>query len=125
MPRHFETVADVERALGPLRSRDRQIAYLYLDLGLTAADCGRRVFASESAVLRRLAACGIARRSRGGSGPRMDTRVLERTAFLYTQAGLSLAAVAELEGIHPNAVRHRLRSAGVALRKRGTVAQAA
>jgi hypothetical protein len=119
MPRKFTTVEDVERAHGPLRARDREIAYLYLDLGLTAAECARRVYASESAVLRRLAACGIPRRPTGGSGPRLDARVYERTAFLYTRAGLSLAGVAALEGIHPNAVRHRLRAAGVALRPPG------
>jgi hypothetical protein len=119
MARHFATVEEVERAHGPLPARDREIAYLYLDLGLTAAECGRRVFASESAVLRRLAVCGIARRPTGGSGPRLDARVFERTAFLYDRLGLSLAAVARLEGVHPNAVRHRLRAAGVAVRPPG------
>jgi hypothetical protein len=117
--RRFETVAEVERAYGPLPVRDREIAYLYLDLGLTAAECGRRVYASESAVLRRLAACGVARRPTGGSGPRLDAREFERTAFLYARLGLSLAAIARLEGVHPNPVRHRLRAAGVALRPPG------
>jgi hypothetical protein len=117
--RRFATVEEVERAHGPLHAGDRRIAYLYLDLGLTAAECGRRVFASESHVLRRLAACGIARRPRGGSGPRLDARHFERTAFLYTRLGLSLSAIATLEGVHPNAVRHRLRAAGVTLRPRG------
>jgi hypothetical protein len=119
VPRRFATVEEVERAHGPLHARDRQIAYLYLDLGLTAEECGRRVYASESAVLRRLAACGIARRPRGGSGPRLDARHFERTAFLYDRLGLSLSAIARLEGVHPNAVRHRLLAAGVALRPPG------
>jgi hypothetical protein len=117
--RRFETVAEVERAYGPLPVRDREIAYLYLDLGLTARESGRRVYASESAVLRRLAACGIARRPRGGEGPRLDARQFERTAFLYDRLGLSLAAVGALLGIQPNAVRHRLLAAGVPLRSRG------
>jgi hypothetical protein len=119
MPRRFETVEEVEREHGPLHALDRRIAYLYLDLGLTARECARRVYASESAVLRRLAACGVARRPRGGSGPRLDARELDRTAFLYARLGLSLAAVGALQGIHPNAVRHRLRTAGVALRTSG------
>jgi hypothetical protein len=119
--RRFEAVAEVERARGRLPARDREIAYLYLDLGLTAREVGRRVYASGSAVLRRLAECGIARRPRGGSGPRLDARLFERTAFLYARLGLSLAAVAALEGIQPNAVRHRLRAAGVPLRPPGGV----
>ena len=119
--RRFETVAEVESARGPLPARDREIAYLYLDLGLTARECGRRVYASESAVLRRLAACGIARRPRGGEGPRLDARQFERTAFLYARLGLSLAAVGAILGIQPNAVRHRLLAAGVPLRPRGRI----
>jgi DNA-directed RNA polymerase specialized sigma24 family protein len=114
----FTTVDEVERARGPLRAADREIAYLYLDLGLTARECAARLYVSESAVLRRLAACGVARRPRGGSGPRMDPRLYERSAFLYVQLGLSLAAIAKLEGVYPNAVRHRLRMAGIALRSR-------
>lgn len=117
--RHFTTVDEVERVRGPLHARDRQIAYLYLDLGLSATQCGRRVYLSQGAVLRRLAACGIARRPPGGSPPRLHARLIERAAFLYEQVGLSLAAIAALEGVHPNAVRHRLRAAGVALRPPG------
>jgi DNA-binding CsgD family transcriptional regulator len=117
--KHFTTVVEVERARGPLHARDREIAYLYLDLGLSAAECGRRLYLSQTLVLRRLAACGIARRPAGGSPFRLDDRQLERAAFLYVRAGLSLAAIARLEGVHPNAVRHRLRAAGVALRPPG------
>jgi hypothetical protein len=117
--RQFTTVDEVERVRGPLHARDRQIAHLYLDLGLSAAQCGRRVYLSQAAVLRRLAACGIARRPAGGSAPRLDARELERTAFLYAQAGLSLATIAAMEDLHPNAVRHRLQAAGVPLRRPG------
>jgi DNA-binding CsgD family transcriptional regulator len=117
--KRFATVAEVERARGPLHARDREIAYLYLDLGLSAAECGRRLYLSQTLVLRRLAACGVARRPAGGSALRLDDRQLERAAFLYVRAGLSLAAIARLEGIYPNAVRHRLRAAGVALRPQG------
>jgi hypothetical protein len=118
-PRRFQTVDEVEHAYGRLRSLDRQIAYLYLEMGLSARQCGRRLYLSPSVVLRRLDACGIARRPPGGSGPRLEHRQLERAAFLYIRVGLSLAAIAELEGIHRNAVRHRLHAAGVALRPRG------
>jgi hypothetical protein len=118
-PRSFATVEEVERARGPLNACDQEIAYLYLDLGLSAAQCGRRLYLSQSAVLRRLAACGIARRPPGGSDPRLAHRQLERAVFLYVRLGLSLAAVAKVEGIQPNAVRHRLRAAGVALRPPG------
>lgn len=117
--RWFDSVDAVERAYGRLRVRDRRIAYLYLDLGLSATECGRRLYMSPSVVLRRLAACGIARRPPGGSEPRLDDRALERAAFLYERLGLSLAAIARLEGIHPNGVRHRLRAAGVRLRPPG------
>ena len=117
--RRFETVEEVERAYGPLLRRDRQIAYLYLDLGLSATQCGRRLYLSPSVVLRRLAACGIARRRPGVSRPRLEHRTIERAAFLYVRLGLSLAAIAQLEGVHPNAVRHRLRAAGVTPRPRG------
>jgi hypothetical protein len=117
--RHFTTVDEVERVRGPLHARDRQIAYRYLDLGLSAAQCGRRLYLSQGAILRRLAACGIARRPPGGSPPRLAARQIERAAFLYVQVGLSLAAIAALEGVHPNAVRHRLRAAGVSLRRPG------
>jgi transposase-like protein len=117
--RRFETVDEVERANGPLRPLDHRIAYLYLDVGLSARQCGRRLYLSPSVVLRRLAACGIARRPPGGSEPRLEHRQLQRAAFLYVRLGLSLAAIAELEGIHRNAVRHRLRAAGVTLRPRG------
>jgi DNA-binding CsgD family transcriptional regulator len=118
-PRRFQTVEEVERAYGRLRFLDRQIAYLYLDMGLSARRCARRLYLSPSVVLRRLDACGIARRPAGGSEPRLEHRQLERAAFLYVRLGLSLAAIAELEGIHRNAVRHRLRAAGVTLRPRG------
>jgi DNA-binding transcriptional regulator LsrR (DeoR family) len=118
-PRRFQTVEEVERAHGRLRTLDRQIAYLYLEMGLSARQCGRRLYLSPSVVLRRLDACGIARRPPGGSEPRLEYRQLERAAFLYVRLGLSLAAIAELEGIHRNAVRHRLRAAGVTLRPRG------
>jgi hypothetical protein len=97
---------------------------LYLDLGLSAAECGRRLYLSQTVVLRRLAASGVARRAAGGSRPRLDNRTLQRTAFLYLRLGLSLTAIARLEGVHPNAVRHRLRAAGVALRPRGGQATA-
>ena len=117
--RRFATVDEVEQVRGPLHARDRQIAYLYLDLGLSAAQCGRRVYLSQAAVLRRLDACGIARRPSGGSPPRLDDRQLAKTAFLYVEMGLSLAAFAAVEGVHPNAVRHRLRAAGVPLRRPG------
>jgi predicted HTH domain antitoxin len=86
--RRFDTVEDVERAYGRLLRLDHEIAYHYLDLGLSAAECGRR----------------------------LDDRQLERAAFLYERVGLSLAEVARIEGIYPNAVRHRLRAAGVPLR---------
>jgi transposase len=118
-PQRFETVQDVERAHGRLRSLDRRIAQLYLDLGLSTREVGRRLYLSPSVVLRRLDACGIARRPPGGSEPRVEHRELERAAFLYVRVGLSLAAIAELEGIHRNAVRHRLHAAGVTLRPRG------
>jgi DNA-directed RNA polymerase specialized sigma24 family protein len=49
----------------------------------------------------------------------MEHRQIQRAAFLYTRLGLSLAAIADLEGVYPNAVRHRLRAAGIALRPRG------
>jgi hypothetical protein len=114
--RRFDTVEDVERAYGRLLRLDHEIAYHYLDLGLSAAECGRRLHLSQTVVLRRLAACGIARRPPGGSPPRLDDRQLERAAFLYERVGLSLAEVARIEGIYPNAVRHRLRAAGVPLR---------
>ncbi len=97
---------------------------MYLDLGLSAAECGRRLYLSQTVVLRRLAASGIARRAPGGSRPRLDNRTLERAAFLYVRVGLSLTAIARLEGVHPNAVRHRLRAAGVALRPPGGQAAA-
>jgi hypothetical protein len=115
----FATVDEVELAHGPLRARDREIAYLYLDLGLSAHECGRRLYLSETVVLHRLAACGIARRRAGGSRPRLEHRQIQRAAFLYARLGLSLAAIADLEGVYPNAVRHRLRAAGIALRPRG------
>ena len=118
-PRRFESVEEVERARGPLRATDREIARLYLDLGLSSRECGRHLHLSSSAVLRRLAALGIARRAPGGSRTRLGDVDLRRTAFLYERAGLSLAAVAALQGIHPNAVRHRLRVAGVPLRPPG------
>jgi hypothetical protein len=117
--RTFISVDDVEQARGPLLALDRRIAFHYLDLGLSASECGRRLHMSQSVVLRRLAACGIARRPPGGSPPRLDAQQLERTAFLYERVGLSLAAVGRLEGIYPNAVRHRLRAAGVPLRAVG------
>jgi hypothetical protein len=117
--RTFLSVDDVEQANGPLLALDRRIAFHYLDLGLSASECGRRLHMSQSVILRRLAACGIARRPSGGSPPRLDARELERTAFLYERVGLSLAEVARIEGIYPNAVRHRLRAAGVALRPMG------
>ena len=115
-PRKFAGVDEVEQAYGPLLALDRNIAFHYLDLGLSASECGRRLHMSQSLVLRRLAACGIARRPPGGSPPRLDERQLERVAFLYDRVGLSLAAVARIEGIYPIAVRHRLRAAGVPLR---------
>jgi DNA-directed RNA polymerase specialized sigma24 family protein len=117
--RRFDDVDEVERVHGPLDALDRQIAFLYLDLGLSAAECAERLYVSSSVVLRRLASCGIARRPAGGSSLRLDHRDLQRTAFLYERLGLSLAAVARIEGIQPNAVRHRLRVAGVPLRPRG------
>ncbi|HEX5618685.1 MAG TPA: hypothetical protein VFX51_09705 [Solirubrobacteraceae bacterium] len=117
--RKFVSVDEVEQAHGPLLALDRRIAFHYLDLGLSASECGRRLHMSQSVVLRRLAACGIARRPSGGSPPRLDTEELRRTAFLYERVGLSLAAVARLEGIYPNAVRYRLRAAGVPLRPMG------
>jgi hypothetical protein len=117
--RPFNDVDDVERTRGPLAALDRQIAFLYLDLGLSATQCAERLYVSSSVVLRRLADCGIARRPAGGSPPRLSHRTLQRTAYLYERLGLSLAAVARIEGIHPNAVRHRLRVAGVPLRSRG------
>jgi DNA-directed RNA polymerase specialized sigma24 family protein len=122
--RSFLSVDAVERRSGPLAPRDREIAYLYLDLGLSAAECGRRLYLSPSTVLRRLAACGIPRRPAGGSPPRLGHRQAERAAFLYARLGLSIAAIAALEGVHPNAVRHRLLAAGVALRPRGRVSAA-
>jgi hypothetical protein len=65
-PKHcYSSVEEVERARGPLLRLDREIAYHYLDLGLSAA------------------------------------------------------AVAAVEGVHPNAIRHRLKAAGVPLRPRG------
>jgi DNA-directed RNA polymerase specialized sigma24 family protein len=121
----FAGVDAVERRYGPLPPRDREIAYLYLDVGLSAAECGRRLYLSQSTVLRRLAACGIARRPAGGSPPRIAHRQAERAAFLYARLGLSLAAIAALEGVHPNAVRHRLLAAGVTLRSRGRAPAAA
>jgi DNA-directed RNA polymerase specialized sigma24 family protein len=123
--RRFAGVEAVERRYGSLAPRDREIAYLYLDLGLSAAECGRRLYLSPSTVLRRLAACGIARRPAGGSPLRLGHRQVERAAFLYARVGLSLAAIAAVEDIHPNAVRHRLRAAGVALRPRGRAPAAA
>jgi len=108
------------RALAWTIERARpQIAFLYLDLGFSAAQCAEQLYVSSSVVLRRLATCGIARRAAGGSPPRLDHRDLQRTAFLYERFGLSLTAMARIEGIQPNAVRHRLRAAGVALRPRG------
>jgi DNA-directed RNA polymerase specialized sigma24 family protein len=121
----YETLDDVERALGSLRAVDRRLVALYLDRGLSSRQCARELFLSPSAVLRRLDALGIARRAPGGSRPRLSERQLRRVAFLYERLGLSLAAIAEMEGVHPNAVRHRLRAAGVALRPRGPVARAA
>jgi hypothetical protein len=115
-PRKFASVDEVEQTHGPLLALDRNIAFHYLDLGLSASECGRRLHMSQSVILRRLAACGIARRPAGGSPPRLDPRELERVAFLYERVGLSLAQVARIEGIYPNAVRHRLRAAGVPLR---------
>jgi DNA-directed RNA polymerase specialized sigma24 family protein len=115
-PRRFESVDEVERAYGRLPVLDRSIAFHYLDLGLSASQCGRRLHLSQTVVLRRLAAWGIARRPPGGSPPRLDDRKLERAAFLYGRVGLSLAEIARIEGIYPNAVRHRLRAAGVPLR---------
>jgi hypothetical protein len=117
--RTFSSVDEVEQARGPLPHRDRQIAFLYLDLGLSAAACGERVYMSPTAVLRRLAHHGIARRPPGGSRPSLTSRQIERAVFLYERAGLSLAKVAKLERVHPNAIRHRLRVAGVQLRPRG------
>jgi hypothetical protein len=117
--RKFDSVAEVEHAHGRLLALDREIAFHYLDLGLSASECGRRLHMSQSVILRRLAACGIARRPPGGSPPRLDARDLERAAFLYERIGLSLAAVARIEGVYPNAVRHRLRAAGVPLRPMG------
>jgi hypothetical protein len=117
--RSYSSVEQVELARGPLRPVDREIAFHYLDLGLPARECGRRVHLPESAVLRRLDACGITRRPPGGSGVRIPERQLRRAAFLYLRLGLSLAAVADIEGVHPNAVRHRLLTAGVPLRPRG------
>jgi hypothetical protein len=114
--RRFTSVADVEETRGPLLALDRRIAFHYLDLGLSAAETGRRLHISQTLVLRRLAAAGIARRPAGGSPPRLDDRQLRRTAFLYGRLGLSLAEVARIEGVYPNAVRHRLRAAGVPLR---------
>jgi DNA-directed RNA polymerase specialized sigma24 family protein len=49
----------------------------------------------------------------------LEHRQIQRAAFLYARLGLSLAAIADLEGVYPNAVRHRLRAAGIALRPRG------
>ncbi len=115
----YSTVEHVEGVRGPLRARDREIAFHYLDLGLSSTECGRRLHMSPSAVLRRLAACGIAGRPPGGSFLRIPERQLRRAAFLYERLGLSLAAVAEIEGVHPNAVRHRLKAAGVPLRRPG------
>jgi hypothetical protein len=118
-PRSFTSVDEVEQSRGPLLALDRRIAFHYLDLGLSASECGRRLHMSQTVILRRLAACGIARRPPGGSPPRLDPRQLERTAFLYERVGLSLAAIARIEGVYPNAVRHRLRAAGVPLRAMG------
>jgi hypothetical protein len=118
-PRSFTSVDEVELTRGPLLALDRRITFHYLDLGLSASECGRRLHMSQTVILRRLAACGIARRPPGGSPPRLDPRQLERTAFLYERVGLSLAAIARIEGVYPNAVRHRLRAAGVPLRAMG------
>jgi DNA-binding CsgD family transcriptional regulator len=117
--RRYTTVEEFEHRHGPLPEQDRQIAFLYLDLGMSAAQCGRRLYLSQTAVLRRLARHGIARRAPGGSRPSLTSRQVDRAVFLYTRVGLSLAKVAKLEGIHPNAVRHRLLTAGVELRPRG------
>jgi hypothetical protein len=117
--RTFCSVEEFERARGPLPAQDRRIAFLYLDLGLSAAACGERLYLSATAVLRRLARHGIARRPAGGSQPSLTSRQIERAVFLYARVGLSLAKVAAIEGVHPNAVRHRLRAAGVELRPRG------
>lgn len=117
--RTFSTVEEFERARGPLPVQDRRIAFLYLDLGLSAAACGERLYLSSTAVLRRLARHGIARRAAGGSPPSLTSRQIERAVFLYARLGLSLSKVAALEGVYPNAIRHRLRAAGVQLRPRG------
>jgi DNA-directed RNA polymerase specialized sigma24 family protein len=123
--RRYTTVEELERRRGPLPAHDRQIAFLYLDLGLSAAECGRRLYLSQTAVLRRLAAHGIARRPPGGSRPTLTSRQIERAVFLYHRLGLSLSKVASLEGVHPNAVRHRLLAAGVELRSQGAPRRAA
>jgi hypothetical protein len=117
--RPYTSVEEVERDRGPLRALDRRIVSLYLDLGLSSRECGRRLHLSPSAVLRRLDALGVARRPPGGSRGRLSDRELRRAAFLYERLGLSLSAVAEVEGLRPNAVRHRLLAAGVPLRRPG------
>jgi hypothetical protein len=117
--RNYDSLDDVERHRGPLRRGDRTIVYCYLDLGLSARECGRRLHVSASFVLRRLHVCGIACRPPGGSRPRLGDEQLRRAAFLYERLGLSLAQVATFEGINPNAVRHRLQAAGVAMRRPG------
>src|SRR4051794_33302444 len=99
--RRYITVEECERHCGPLAEDDRQLAFLYLDLGLSAAQCGQRLYRSQTSVLRRLAKLGIARRPPGGSPPSLSARQIERAVFLYVRLGLSLAKVAHHEGIHP------------------------
>jgi hypothetical protein len=98
---------------------DRKIAYLYAELGLSAAQCAERLHVSASVVLRRLAANGLPRRGPGGSKPRLDYLTLQQTEFLYVQVGLSLSSIARLYGVQRNTIRYRLRCRGVPLRSRG------
>jgi transposase len=115
----YRTTDEVEEHHGALRSIDRRIVTLYLDAGLSARECGRELHLSASTVLRRLEALGVPRRGVGGSRPRLTERELRRAAFLYERLGLSISAVGAIEGVHPNAVRHRLIAAGIPLRRRG------
>jgi DNA-binding CsgD family transcriptional regulator len=98
---------------------DSRIAYLYVELGLSAAQCAERLHISASVVLRRLAANGVPRRRPGGSKPRLDYLTLQQTEFLYVELGLSLSSIARLYGVQRNTIRYRLRCLGVPLRSRG------
>jgi biotin operon repressor len=93
-------------------SRDTEMRYLYVEVGLSLQEVGDRVGFSRQAVARHLRARGVKILERGGRSHRkqmLPNDVIAHTIYLYHDCQLSYAKVGKILGISEYTVRDRIK----------------